>query len=54
LDKQEFVTEAEAWAKEHPDLIPQETPALNVVNGEPLAAVEPAKKPKSKLIKLFK
>jgi hypothetical protein len=56
LDKQEFVTVAEAWAKEHPELVAQEMPELQVVNGEPLLVDDtPEKKPvKNKLIKLFK
>jgi putative transposase len=53
LDKREFVTVAESWVREHPDLIPEEK---QVVNGEPLPVDNPPeKKPvKSKLIKLFK
>jgi hypothetical protein len=54
LDKQEFVTVAEAWAREHPELVAQEIPELQVVNGEPLPIAEPTKQTKSKLIKLFK
>lgn len=43
---------AKVWAREHPDLVPAETPALQVVNGDLLPAEPP--KPKKKLIKLFK
>jgi hypothetical protein len=59
LDKQEFITVAEAWAKEHPELVAQEMPELQVVNGEPLTEDKPAltlvktDKPKQKLKGVF-
>jgi putative transposase len=55
LDKHEFVTVAEAWAREHPELVAQE-PELQVVNGEPIINEDKPelKLVKSKLIKLFK
>ncbi|MHB9292657.1 hypothetical protein Holit_01759 [Hollandina sp. SP2] len=57
LDKQELVTVAETFAREHPELVEQEMPALQVVNGEPLTDSEnnpELKLVKNKLIKLFK
>jgi hypothetical protein len=59
LDKHEFVTVAEAWAREHPELVAQEMPELQIVNGEPLTENKPAltlvktNKPKPKLKGVF-
>jgi hypothetical protein len=50
LDKRKFQTVSEAWAREHPDMIPQAAPVLQAVNGEPLPADEPPKPAKSALI----